>query len=212
MSGVELFQVWLVAFFTLALFSFLYKDNPIYKLAEHIFAGLTAGYQVGLIWDTVILQKLWDPMLQQGKWWLFIPGIMGLLMFSRFWPRYSWISRVSLAFVMATVAGVFLTTQLHGLVLPAMKSTMLPLWSSDGLGATLLSVVVVVGVISTLIYFYFSKEHVGVLGVTARVGIWFIMISFGAHFGFTVMGRVSLLIGRVQFLVEDWIGSFGQMF
>jgi hypothetical protein len=71
-----------------------------------------------------------------------------------------------------------------------------------------LTIIVVVGVLSTLIYFYFSKEHTGVLGVTAKVGIWFIMISFGAHFGYTVMGRVSLLIGRVQFLIDDWIGSW----
>jgi hypothetical protein len=63
-------------------------------------------------------------------------------------------------------------------------------------------------VLSTLVYFYFSKEHKGALGATAKVGVWFIMISFGAHFGYTVMGRVSLLIGRVQFLIEDWIGSF----
>ena len=84
----------------------------------------------------------------------------------------------------------------------------MPLWGSEGLGTLLLSIIMIVGVISTLIYFYYSKEHKGVLGVTARVGIWFIMISFGAHFGFTVMGRVSLLIGRVRFLIEDWIGSF----
>ncbi|MFQ5453156.1 MAG: hypothetical protein ACE5D6_03105 [Candidatus Zixiibacteriota bacterium] len=212
MSGIELFQIWIIAFFTLALFSFLYKDNPVYKLAEHIFAGLTAGYQVGLIWDTVILQKLWDPMIYNGKWWLFLPGILGFLMFARFFPKYSWVSRTSLAFVMGTTAGVFITTQLHGLVLPAMKYTMLPLGGGSGFAAALLAIIVVIGVISTLIYFYFSKEHTGALGVTAKVGIWFIMISFGAHFGYTVMGRVSLLIGRVQFLAEDWVGSFSQLF
>jgi len=76
----------------------------------------------------------------------------------------------------------------------------------------ILAIIIVVGVISTLIYFYFSHEHVGALGVTAKVGIWFIMISFGAHFGYTVMGRVSLLIGRVQFLIQDWVGSFTQIF
>ena len=76
----------------------------------------------------------------------------------------------------------------------------------------ILWVIVVIGVLSTLIYFYFSHEHKGALGVTAKVGIWFIMIAFGAHFGYTVMGRVSLLIGRVQFLVEDWVGSFNQLF
>lgn len=210
MGGIEIFQIWLEALVTLALFSFMFKDNPVYKIVEHIFAGLTAGYQVGLIWDTVVLQKLWNPMLD-GQWWLFIPGILGCLMFTRLTSKYSWMSRLSLAFVMGTTGGVFLTTQLHGLVLPAMKATMLPLASSDGIAQSILAIVVVVGVISTLIYFYFSKEHTGLLGVTAKLGIWFIMISFGAHFGYTVMGRVSLLIGRVQFLIEDWVGSFWQV-
>ncbi len=212
MTGLEVFQTWIIAFFTLALFSFLYKDNPVYRLAEHIFAGLTAGYQVGLIWDTIILQKLWDPMFHSGKWWLFIPGLLGFLMFARLFPKYSWLSRVSLAFVMGTTGGIFLFTRLHGLVLPQMQSTMLALGGKDGFASAVLAIVVVAGVISTLIYFYFSKEHTGALGVTARVGIWFIMVSFGAHFGYTVMGRVSLLIGRVQFLVEDWIGSFSYLF
>ena len=208
MSGVEIFQTWVIAFFTLALFSFLYKDNPFYKLAENIFAGLTAGYQVGLIWDTIIMQKLWDPMMQNGEWWMALPGVLGFLMFSRFFPKFSWLSRVPLAVVFGGTSGVFLTTQLHGLVLPQMQSTMLAVWSSQGFVASLLAVVIIVGVLSTLIYFYFSHEHTGALGVTAKVGIWFIMVSFGAHFGYTVMGRVSLLIGRVQFLVEDWLGTF----
>ena len=210
MNWVEILQIWIVAFITLALFSFMYKDNPVYRVTEHVFAGLTAGYQVGLIWDTVILQQLWDPM-SGGRWWLCVPGILGCMMFTRFSRRYSWISRSSLAFVMAVTAGIFLTSQLHGLVLPQMRDTMLPLWNGDGLAALVLPFVVVVGVISTLIYFYFSKPHTGALGVTAKVGIWFIMISFGAHVGFTVMGRVSLLIGRVQFLIEDWVGSFSQL-
>jgi len=210
MSGMELFVLWLEAFITLAIFSFLYKDNAVYHLVESVFAGLSAGYYVGLYWKSIILQQLWEPMTRADnpKWWLFIPGIFGLMMFTRLWPKYSWISRIALAFVMGSTAGVFLITQLHGLVLPQMQKTMLPLINSDGWEASFLAVIVVIGVISTLIYFYFSKEHKGFLGVTAKVGIWFIMISFGAHFGYTVMGRVSLLIGRVQFLIEDWIGSF----
>jgi hypothetical protein len=211
MSGMQIFQIWIVAFFTLALLSFMYKDNPFYKIAEHIFAGLTAGYEVGLIWDTVIVTQLWNPLMA-GRFWLIIPGALGLLMFARFSEKWSWISRLSLAFVMGVTAGIFLTSQLHGLVLPQMKDTMLPLWNGDGWASLLHALVIVIGVLSTLIYFYFSKEHTGALGVTAKVGIWFIMISFGAHFGYTVMGRVSLLIGRVQFLIQDWVGSFSHLF
>lgn len=207
MSGIEILQIWIIAFFTLALFSFLYKDNPFYRLAENIFAGLTTGYQVSLIWDTVIIQKLWDPMMG-GQWWLFLPGLLGLMMFSRFSPKISWMSRVPLAVVMGITAGIFLTTQLHGFVLPQMQATMNTFVTAKGFSDYFLASLIAVGVISTMIYFYFSHEHVGVLGVTAKLGIWFIMISFGAHFGYTVMGRVSLLIGRTQFLIEDWIGTF----
>jgi hypothetical protein len=55
-----------------------------------------------------------------------------------------------------------------------------------------------------LIYFFFSSAHRGPLRPAARIGIYFLMISFGASFGYTVMGRVSLLIGRLTFLVNEW--------
>lgn len=216
MTFVEVLQIQLAAFVTLAIFSFLYKDNPVYRMAESIFAGLSAGYYVGLIWDTVVLQQLVYPIQTEGKWSLVIPGILGLLLFMRLSRRYSWVSRISLAFVMGTTSGVFLTSQLHGLVLPAIRATILPQELPGGgdsmIAAFFLSMIVIVGVISTLVYFYFSKEHRGFLGATAKVGIWFIMISFGAHFGYTVMARVSLLIGRTQFLVEDWLRSFQHIF
>ena len=65
--------------------------------------------------------------------------------------------------------------------------------------------VVLVGVIGVLVYFFFSVEHTGTAGHISKVGIWFLMISFGASFGYTIMARVSLLIGRVTFLLDDWL-------
>jgi len=194
----EFFGTTLAAFFTLSLYSFLYKDNPFYKLAEHIFAGISAGYYVGLIWHSVIKQQLWMPLFNERQYLLLIPGILGLLMFTRFFSKVSWLSRFSLAFVVGNTAGISLIRQLHGLILPQTRSTFLNV-------ATFSGSVMVLGVISTLIYFYFSKEHKGALGAAARLGIWFIMISFGASFGYTVMARVSLLIGRAQFLLTNWL-------
>jgi hypothetical protein len=68
------------------------------------------------------------------------------------------------------------------------------------------SLVILVGTITGLLYFYFSKEHKGVFGKVTRTGIYFLMISFGASFGFAVMGRISLLIGRFTDLI-DYGGS-----
>jgi len=212
LSFVQHFEIWLRAYLILSLLSFLYRDNMFYKLSEHIFAGLSAGYYVGLIWQTVIIQQLVNPMVDDGNWWLILPGILGVLMFTRLIPKWSWVSRVSLAFVIGNTAGIYIISSLHGLIFPQVASTILSLNTGAGFAGTLLSLLVVVGVISTLIYFYFSKEHTGMLGVTARVGIWFIMIAFGAHFGYTVMGRISLLIGRAEFLYYEWGGSLTQIF
>lgn len=212
MTFIDHFQLWLRAYLILSLFSFLYRDNRFYRLSEHIFAGLSAGYYVGLIWQTVIIQQLVNPMVDNGEWWLVFPGILGVLMFTRLIPKWSWVSRVSLAFVIGNTAGIYLISSLHGLILPQMLSTMNAVNTDGSFAGILLALVVIVGVISTLIYFYFSKEHTGILGGTARVGIWFIMIAFGAHFGYTVMARISLLIGRAQFLYYDWGSSIRQIF
>ena len=66
--------------------------------------------------------------------------------------------------------------------------------------------VIFLGVMSGLVYFFFSKEHTGLFGKASRFGIWVLMITFGASFGYTVMGRVSLLVGRITFLFRDWLG------
>ena len=114
--------------------------------------------------------------------------------------------------MIGNTAGIYIISSLHGLIFPQVASTILSLDTGNGFAGTVLALLVVVGVISTLIYFYFSKEHTGLLGATARVGIWFIMIAFGAHFGYTVMGRISLLIGRAEFLYYEWGESLTQIF
>ncbi len=81
------------AFFTLAIFSFLYRDNPVFKFAEHVFAGLSAGYYAGLIFQSVIKQQVWIPLTQDGRILVLVPALLGLLMFARFFPRIGWLTR-----------------------------------------------------------------------------------------------------------------------
>jgi hypothetical protein len=78
-----------------------------------------------------------------------------------------------------------------------------PLVTESGL-PDISAIVVLVGVLTTLSYFYFSREHRGALGQSAKIGTYFLMIFFGATFGFTVMSRMSTFIGRMEFLLTDF--------
>jgi hypothetical protein len=267
-------SIWVAATLTIAILSFLYRDNPFYRFAEHLYVGVSAAFSVIIFWYQDVWPLLvgnFSDYLRAGNrveaWILIIPAILGLLMWTRFVPSISWISRWPLAFTIGIGAGLGITGTIHGLVLPQLKATLLPLGNPPGeltfghgvlfviilavLGyalvfkratrgdkswasfwsilaaivsyivlfgvlrvpwlRTALSVVaadnliIVVGVLATVLYFYFSREHKGLIGIGSRIGIAAIMISFGASFGYTVMARVSLLIGRCYFLINDWV-------
>ncbi len=100
-------------------------------------------------------------------------------------------------------AGMAIPSVIAGNFLPQIIATMGPI-GPDWVAA-INQLVLLIGVFSTLIFFFFSLEHVGTVGKISRVGVFFLMVSFGASFGYTVMARVSLLIGRIQFLIHDWI-------
>jgi hypothetical protein len=125
------------------------------------------------------------------------------MLYVRSVPRIGWVSRYALAIYVAYYIGVEFTRKIHGEVLPQIARTMQPLSAFEG--PTLVSFIFIVGVYSVLIYFFFSKEQNRVTRPLARLGVWFLMISFGAAFGFTVMGRIALLIGRLNFLLLNWL-------
>ncbi len=200
----ETIGIWLGALLTLCIFSFLYKDNPFYKFAEHLFVGISAGYWATLEYHNVFRPNLWDPLTREGKLLLIVPLIFGLLLFSRFTKKFSWLSRWPMALIIGIYAGITIVGYGSGDLILQIQANLLPLWT-DNWFTSLNNILLTVGVITGLIYFFFSKEHKGALGVGSKIGIWFLMISFGASFGYTVMSRMSLLIGRVYFLMGNWL-------
>ena len=89
-------------------------------------------------------------------------------------------------------------------ILKQMSATVMPLVTENGY-PDFTAIIVIVGVLSTLTYFYFSREHKGMIGKVSKVGTYFLMIFFGATFGYTVMSRMSTFIGRIDFLLTDFL-------
>jgi hypothetical protein len=196
---------------TLMMFSFLYKDNFFYKFGEHLYVGISVGYMLNLMWWNVLLPEFYNPLFRQHDFVIIIPMILGLLMLARFIRQVGWLSRTPMAFTIGSGSGLAIPAVLSSNIMEQLHSTITVLWVQDTTGMSTGEValanfglwVIFIAVIAVLFYFYFSIEHKGVVGQLGTIGIWFIMIAFGASFGYTVMARVSLFIGRVQFLLQD---------
>ena len=234
------------AFLTICIFSFLYRDNPLYRFAEHLVVGVSAGYWVAILYYTSLTDLWIEPLTNSVKafgqagggtplfkaWIVLInvaPGAIGLLMFSRFFKKTSWISRWPIAFYLGVSAGVALPLFLQSFVVRQVAANMMnprDIFGAMTADLTILfyygnstflfwqgfgQLIIILGCICGLAYFYFSAEHKGALGAAAKLGIWVLMIGFGATFGYTVMSRISLLIGRFNYLIS-WVSAIGDYF
>ena len=189
---------------TLAILSFLYRDNPVYKMAESLLIGVSIGYFLVITWTNTLMDTMFEPLFASGDLYLLIPLAFGLLMFARFHQKTIWLAKIPIGFLIGSGAGVAIPAMLHARTLKQMSATVAPVVSKGGF-PNIASIVVIVGVISTLTYFYFSREHKGALGKSARLGTLFLMVFFGTTFGYTVMSRMSTFIGRMQFLLADFL-------
>jgi hypothetical protein len=205
--------------------SFLYKDNPWYKISEAIFVGISAGYWFASMWWQNLVAKLFDNLIPavvalvtrfeiQYELVYLIAAILGVMLLLRLVPKVGWLSRWPIGVIVGATAGLQFINYLVSNGVKQIRNTIVPLFGpvtdvggippvrswEEALG----SIVILVGTFTGLVYFFFSKEHKGLFGGAAKVGTWFIMITFGASFGYTVMSRMSLLIGRIDFLVNKW--------
>lgn len=198
--------VWISSLLTLFIFSFIFKDNPFYRFAEHLFVGTSAGYFIALQYHNVVYPNLIVPLFKEGQLLYVIPLILGILYITRFIPNISWLVRIPIAFLLGWGSGVAIPSALQADVIKQIQGTMLTREIFERWDSGLWAIIILVGVMATLIFFFFSRERKGIIKPIANLGIIFIMLGFGASFGYTVMARISLLIGRFQFLLGDWLG------
>ena len=217
--------VWTAAFFTLGIMSFLYRDNPFYKICEAVVVGVSAAYWMVLGFWTVIvpnlLGRIWPAWIQswampgisplrEGYWFInLIPLVFGMMLLWRLAPKGAWIARWPLAFIIGTTAGLRLMGFMQADFLSQIRAGVAPILAIENgsidFWDTVRSLVMLLSVLACLVYFFFSIEHKGVVGKISKVGIWVLMITFGAAFGYTVMGRIALLAIHLEFLFNEWL-------
>lgn len=195
--SINTIGIWVAAIGTLAVLSFAWRENRVYRFFEHVYIGAAAAHAV-VVGINTLRNSAWNPLVNNGKYILLIPIILGLLMYTRFIRGKAWISRFPIAFVVGLGTGMIMRGAIVSQFITQIQATLVPLTS---LG----NIVVVFGTTAVLLFFYFSRERTGALKQYTIFGRWVMMVAFGATFGNAVMGEMTLLIGRMQFLFGDWL-------
>jgi len=185
----------------LAIYSYpLYKENPIFRFAEHTFIASALAITIITYIDSLIRGPL-NPLLTKGQIILIVPVILGLAMYSLLHPDYRWASRYPIAILVGSAMGLGMASTIIPNILSQTISTITAPTTGQSM-AWFNFIFIAVGTICATLYFLLTYEHTGVLQPTTRIGRWFIMLGLGAYFGNTVLFRLSMLATRAQFFLQ----------
>lgn len=199
------------AVLTLLIFSYLWGDNPLYRLALHLFIGTLVGYSFGIVIrevfvGLVLTQLLTNPLA------VIVPLVLGMLLLFKGFPRQAYVGNFSVAFLVGVGVAVAMSGALLGTLVPQVGATSRALSpaSLQASGASLLDgLLIVVGTTCTLMVFAFTaQKERGLAGVWARIvrlaagiGRIFVIVAFGVAFAGALTASLSIFVGRMQYLI-----------
>lgn len=228
----KLYTILIGGIATLAVFSFLIKENAVYRLFEHLFIGIAAGLGLVVSVKNFLWPKILMPLFgldivvypdgtlsKPYQPWLLLyilPMLFGLLYYTIYSARYSWLSKLVIGFSLGMGGGIAFKGFFNEIT-PQIVGSFKPLLVFDAAGidwrSSVSNCIFVFTLISVMFYFFFSFKLKSQLSQKISAsGRWLMMVSFGAFFGSTVMARMALLVERLQFLINDWTSAIIQLF
>ncbi len=203
-------NIWISALLVLAVFSILYRDNFIYRIAESIFIGVSAGYFFCLWYFSVIKPAFEDAIA--GQWHLLVPVFTGVLILILRKGKLSEILRIPASFLAGLFASLTIIIYFRAYVFEMISASIFPLvvltdegkinWTS-----TVNALVSITGTASVLIFFVARKyPDVKMIRGYAEAGRFYLLVAIGTSFGYTLFSRILLFAGRFDFLISQWLG------
>jgi len=193
---ISILNILIRAALTCMIFSYIYGENAWYRFGEHLFIGTASGHAI--VMGIKNVQTLAFTKIVEGMWWYAIPVLLGLLIYTRFYRKYLWLSRYPYAIMIGISMGLGMAGRFDSVLFQQTYATLkLPLNSID-------NILIVFGTMIIALYFVFSKEHEGTYGRVVKVGRWASMFYFGITFGSVTMARMSVLCWRIFFLTSDY--------
>lgn len=226
MSSADLLGAFIGFVLTLSVFSYLLGDNVLFRLVIHVFIGVAAAYVTVMAWYNVIKPQLVAPLLSGNlDWLILVVFLLSILLLTKTVPKFSIIGGPVMAYLVGVGAAAAIGGAIIGTLFPQVGGTVnsFDLGVSAQSGGGVLDMfgqminggIILVGALSTLIYFHFGvrlnsglvEKRPAWMEVISWVGQGFIAIAFGALFAGVYSAALTAMIERLSFLV-DFIFSF----
>ena len=258
-------EVFIAGLSTLAIYSFLYKENSFYRFFEHFYIGIAAGIALMVtvrifLWNQIFkpivgadLPQYPDPSYAEtydsSLLFFLVPAAFGLLYYCILSRRWAWLAQLPIGFSLGVSGGMAFKGTFNELM-PQLYDSIRPLWIVGDLRGSVENIIFTFTLLTAFSYFFFTlrgkktnkaeAREVGlvenlqqaaasrefhlffslpiksllmlVLFHPEKVGRWMMMACFGAFFGATIMARMSLLVERLQFLIDKWVPGILSVF
>jgi hypothetical protein len=197
---------------TLMILSYLIGDNPVFRVAVYIFIGVSAGYVAAVAWWQVLYPKIFVPLLTGSfleRLLALIPLILGVLLLMKLSPRTSWLGTPSVAFLVGVGAAVAVGGAVMGTLIPQTQASFNvfnPTSSGESwLARLFFGAIMLVGTITTLVYFHFGAKSTAGGPQRSKLVIWlgwigqvFIAITLGVLFAGVFAAALTAMIERLN--------------
>jgi hypothetical protein len=206
--GTELIALLIGFILTLAIYSYVVGDNPVYRLAVHLLVGVSAAYAAVIVLRHVMLPVLIEIRLEPTSafFWL-VPLLLALFLLAKRLPLVGWLSHATLALIVGAGAAVALVGAVRGTLLPQIGLMGNPVIGLGPAGLILTALLTA----ATLLTFHFSggqmqdgvwKRPFWQRGVY-QIGQAVLMITFGAIFAGVLSTSLLLLTSRISYFVNQ---------
>lgn len=196
----DILSIWIPVILILISLSFMFGDWPGWRWVETLLVGGGMGHSFVMTLGTI--QRTGINPIMQGEY-ILIPGVIfGILLYFRLHPdpNVKWISRYGFLWVVAAGAGLALGSLWQGNIMVALVKAM------DVVGVTPMDsfnkILMFVIFVTVLSYFIFTREHTGALGISTKIGRYFLMIALGVGFAVLISMYYNVALERIWWILD----------
>lgn len=197
---------------TLIVFSGLFGRNFLFRIAESLLIGISAGYFAAVLIFSVIIPTF-ESATDESQPWLLIPILLSFLLFlpqksTGAWAKISEAVYLPSAFIL--VISLALNTPLYfsAFLREMIRASIVPMVSYNADGSirwdlTINALLSVISVVSVL-WFLVARHKTGnrVIYSVGELGRLFLLASIGTVFGYALVSRLVLFIGRFNAIIR----------